>query len=341
MRFVDEVRLEVRAGDGGNGAVAFRRERRRPRGGPCGGDGGRGGDVVLEVNRNLGTLLDLRSQPRIVARRGADGQGKDMHGRGADPLVVQVPPGTEVFDDDTGESIGDLTGHGERLVVARGGDGGRGNMRFVTPSNRAPRRAEPGRPGVARTIRLELKLLADVGIIGLPNVGKSTLISRLSAARPKVADYPFTTLVPNLGVVDVGPGESFVMADIPGIVRGASAGVGLGHRFLRHVQRTVVLLHVVAPELDGESDPAADFEDLTGEVRAFDPALGERPRVVALNKTDLPAAREIEREVRRLAEERGLDFFPVSAATGDGLEPLKRRLAALVRSAAEDDTLAP
>jgi len=339
MRFIDEISLVIRAGDGGNGAIAFRRERRQPRGGPCGGDGGRGGDVVLEVNHNLGTLLDLRSQPRLIAKRGGDGQGKDMHGRGAAPLVIQIPPGTEVYDVDTGENLGDLTTSGERLVVAVGGDGGRGNMRFSTPSNRAPRKSEPGHPGVSRTIRLELKLLADVGIIGLPNVGKSTIISRLSAARPKVADYPFTTLVPNLGVVDVGPGESFVMADIPGIVRGASEGVGLGHRFLRHVQRTVVLLHVIAPSFEEDGDPIADFEDLAAEVSAFDPSLGERPKVVALNKTDLPMAGEIEPAVRRLCEEHGLDFYPISAATGDGLTPLKRRLAELVRRTAEDGSL--
>jgi GTP-binding protein len=326
MRFVDEVTLDVRAGDGGNGAVAFRREKGRPRGGPCGGDGGRGGDVILIADRNLGTLLDLKRLPRAVARRGQDGMGSDCHGKNARPLVISVPVGTSVFDKNDKTLIGDLVEHGQEIIVAQGGDGGHGNMHFATPSNRAPRQAEPGRPGKSRAIRLELKLLADVGIIGLPNVGKSTLISRLSAARPKVADYPFTTLVPNLGVVDVGPGASFVMADIPGIIRGAAKGAGLGSRFLRHVQRSAILLHVLAPSESGEGDILSDFDSVAGEVEAFDKELASRPKIVALNKADLSTAREAEPGLRRAFEDRGLTFLLVSAATGQGLDELKNHL---------------
>ncbi len=335
MRFVDEVAMAVKAGDGGNGAVAFRRERHRPRGGPCGGDGGSGGDVVLVADRNLGTLLDLRSHPRLAAKRGQNGGGNDCHGRGAEPFVIRVPMGTTVFDDDTGAVIGDLTEHDQELVVAAGGTGGRGNMRFATSSNRAPRRADPGTPGEERSVRLELKLLADVGIVGLPNVGKSTLISRLSAARPKIADYPFTTLVPNLGVVEMGPGTSFVMADIPGIVRGAAQGAGLGFRFLRHVQRTAALLHMLAPT-EGEDDLLGDFEDLSAEVATFDPQMASRPRIVALNKADLPDTREIESELRPVLEQRGIELFTISAVTGQGLDALKGRLAELVRDCAAE-----
>ncbi|MCP4604359.1 MAG: GTPase ObgE [Proteobacteria bacterium] len=335
MRFVDEVTMAVKAGDGGNGAVAFRRERARPRGGPCGGDGGDGGDVVLLADRNLSTLLDLRSHPRIEAKRGQDGRGSDCHGKGAKPFVIHVPVGTTVFDVDKEALIGDLTRDGQDLVVAAGGTGGRGNMRFVTSSNRAPRRADPGIPGEALTVRLELKLLADVGIIGLPNVGKSTLISRLSAAKPKVADYPFTTLVPNLGVVEIGPGASFVMADIPGIVRGAAEGAGLGFRFLRHVQRTALLLHMLAPEGGDEDNLLDDFNALSAEVEAFDPSLAARPRIVALNKTDLPDTMAAEPALRSELEKRGLEFFLISAVTGEGIDKLKQRLGELVRERVE------
>lgn len=331
MRFVDEAKLKVKAGDGGNGVVAFRRERKRPRGGPSGGDGGRGGDVVLIADRNLNTLMDLRRFPRIEAKRGQDGRGNDCHGKSAGPFIINVPPGTTVFDDRTDAVIGDLTQHEQSLVVACGGDGGLGNMHFVTSSNRAPRRADPGYPGEELDIRLELKLLADVGLLGLPNVGKSTIISRLSAARPKIADYPFTTLVPNLGVVEVGPGSSFVMADIPGIIRGAAQGAGLGFRFLRHVQRTAILLHIIAPTEGDEGSLLKDFDDLCDEVKAYDGELAEREKVVVLNKADLPAVRDQEPEIRRVLEARGLDLLVVSAATGEGLETLKYRLAELVR----------
>ncbi len=335
MRFVDEYTLTVKAGDGGNGAVAFIREKYRPRGGPAGGDGGRGGDVILVGDRNIGTLLDLRSRPRMEAKRGQDGKGRDCHGKKAKPLVVRVPIGTIVFDIETEEIIGDLLAHDQPVVVAEGGAGGRGNCRFTTPSNRAPRRADPGEQGLSRAIRLELRLLADVGIIGLPNVGKSTLISRLSAARPKVADYPFTTLVPNLGVVEIGPGASFVMADIPGIIRGAAKGEGLGSRFLRHVQRTAILLHMVAPSETGENDLLSDFDDLSFEVETFDAALAERPRLVAINKADLPSAQEAAPEFSQALKDRGFDVMVISAATGEGLKALRNRLFELVLEKAE------
>ena len=337
MRFVDEVEIEVNAGNGGNGAVAFRRERFRPKGGPSGGDGGRGGDVILRADRNLTTLLDLRYRPKIAAQRGQDGQGKDRHGRGGENLIVRVPVGTAVYDVDTGELIGDLTDDEQELTVASGGAGGRGNMRFATPQNRAPRRADPGNPGGSRTVRLELRLLADVGIIGLPNAGKSTLISKLSAARPKVADYPFTTLVPNLGVVEIGRGASFVMADIPGLVPGASKGAGLGSRFLRHVQRTAVLLYLLAPDEAGDSDPTVDFEILSAELEQFDPDLAERPKLVALNKADLKESRDAEPDLREALRRLGLDLVFISAVTGQGLDDLKRRLVEIVRKPQEED----
>ncbi len=330
MRFIDEASLTVKAGNGGNGVIAFRRERFRPKGGPCGGDGGRGGDVVLLASRNIGTLLDFRGQTRIEAKRGQDGRGSDCHGRASESVVVKVPVGTVVYEIETGAVLGDLTEDGQELVAAKGGVGGRGNMRFVTPSNRAPRKAEPGVEGESREIRLELKLLADVGLLGLPNVGKSTLVSRLSAAKPKIADYPFTTLVPNLGVVKISAENSFVMADIPGIIRGAADGAGLGYRFLRHVQRTATLLHMLAPSGEEGEDLKKDFEDLSNEVETFDTELGARPKVVALNKCDMPECRELEATLRPYFEDKGFEFFVISAATGEGLDPLKYRLAGMV-----------
>jgi GTP-binding protein len=336
MRFIDQAILTVKSGDGGNGCKALRRERFKPRGGPSGGDGGRGGDVIFEAERNLGTLLDLRRRPRLEAKRGGDGRGSDCHGRGAGPLFIRVPVGTALFDDETGELLGDLVADGQQVVVAEGGRGGLGNRHFATPSNRAPQKAEPGFPGEARVVRLELKLLADVGLLGLPNVGKSTLISRLSSARPKIADYPFTTLVPNLGVVALGPGSSFVMADIPGIIRGAADGAGLGSRFLRHVQRTAILIHMVAPAEDGEGDLLRDFDDLTEEITRFDPDLATRARIPVLNKADLPAASEAEPALRQAFSERGDDLVVISAVTGAGLDQLKKRIEIHLREARED-----
>jgi GTP-binding protein len=330
MKFIDEVTLTMTSGAGGNGAVAFRRERFRPKGGPAGGDGGNGGDVVLRADRNVGTLLDLHHRPRIEAKRGEGGGGRDCHGRGAPALVLRVPVGTAVHDADRAALLGDLVADGQELVVARGGRGGRGNMRFATSSNQAPRTAEPGEPGELRRIRLELKLLADVGLVGLPNVGKSTLISRLSAARPRVADYPFTTLVPNLGVVEVAPGATFVVADIPGLVRGAAEGVGLGHRFLRHVQRTAVLVFLISPDETGENDLVGDLGALLDEVAAFDPDLARRPRLVVLGKRDLPAAPGAAERLRAAVAAEGGELAEISAVTGLGLSALVRRLHAMV-----------
>lgn len=331
MRFVDEVKFEVIAGDGGNGIVAFRRERRNPRGGPSGGDGGWGGDVIIKGDRNLGTLLDLQSRPRVKAKRGGDGQGNDCHGKGAPPLVIRVPVGTIVIDHDTGGIIGDVVEDGQEVVAAKGGRGGLGNMHFVTPSNRAPRRADPGEPGETRNLRLELKLLADVGLVGLPNAGKSTLISALSAAKPKIADYPFTTLVPNLGVIRIDAETSFVMADIPGLIRGAADGAGLGSRFLKHIQRTAILLYIVAPDEAGTNDLAKDLQDLQDEVRHFDPSLAKRPMLVAINKSDLPS---FDKAVQGFRESAAQESEPVliSAATHQGLDALKSALIKLVQA---------
>ena len=332
MQFIDEITVTVKAGDGGDGAIAFRRERFRPRGGPSGGDGGKGGDIILRADRSLGTLIDLKYKNRLESRRGQNGGGKDCHGRGSESLIVRVPVGTAVHDADTGDLIGDLVDDGQELVVAAGGKGGLGNMHFTTSSNQAPRKALPGEPGEDRIIRLELMLLADVGLVGMPSVGKSSLIARFSAARPRIAQYPFTTLVPNLGVVDLGHGSSFVMADIPGLVRGASRGAGLGFRFLKHVQRTAILLHILALDLDGQNDLLDDFDALVEELHAFDPSMAKRPSLVALNKCDLQETREAEAPLRAALKERGLELYPCSAATGEGLGDLR---AAIVRKLTE------
>ena len=323
MTFVDEVELQLIAGDGGNGCVAFRHEKFRPLGGPSGGDGGSGGDVVLEADPRLGTLMDLRYRKRISATRGEPGRGKDQYGRGGKDVIVRVPIGTQVYDADSGELLCDLDEPGEQNVIARGGKGGRGNIRFTTPTDRAPRKSEPGEPGERRHVRFELKLLADVGLLGFPNVGKSTLIARISRARPKIADYPFTTLTPNLGVVSRDIDRSFVVADIPGLIEGAAEGHGLGHRFLKHVERCRVLLHVLAIDPDPERAPVQDFDALNGELARFDPELAARPMLVALSKADLPDTREAEAEVRAAMAERGRGELHVfSAVTGEGLEEL-------------------
>jgi len=282
--FVDRVVIEVRGGVGGSGAEAFRRETFVPRGGPSGGDGGKGGDVVLEVDSNLDTLLDFSFQKHYHAPRGEHGQGKDRTGRSGDDMVLRVPPGTVVTDADTEELLGELLTEGERLIVARGGRGGRGNAHFPTSTNQAPRRWEPGEEGEARRVQLELKLIADVGLVGQPNAGKSTLLSAVSAARPKVADYPFTTLTPNLGVVQLPGYRSFVVADIPGIIEGAHEGKGLGHQFLRHIERTRTLALLIP--VDAE-DPQAEYEALRGELEAYSPELVRTPHCVVLTKTDL------------------------------------------------------
>ena len=322
MRFVDEVTVEVRGGDGGNGSVAFRREKFVPFGGPAGGDGGDGGDVVFRADERLSTLLDLRYRRKLIAKNGENGRGKDQYGAAGDDLVVRVPIGTQVFDAETGETIADLDANGREHVVAKGGRGGRGNIHFATPQDRAPRRAEPGEPGEQRMLRIELKLLADVGLLGYPNVGKSTLIASISRARPKIADYPFTTLVPNLGVAAVGE-RSFVVADIPGIIEGAAEGAGLGHRFLKHVERTRVLLHMVTLDPDPERKPLHDYDVLLRELARFEPELARRPMIVAVSKLDLPDVKKRLPSIRRGMKARGVErVLAFSAATGEGVDDL-------------------
>lgn len=400
MKFVDQVRVLARAGRGGDGVVGWRREKYVPRGGPAGGDGGAGGDIIFEADRSLSTLLDLRFRQRLIAESGKPGGWKEMNGRSGEDLVVKVPVGTMVYvegpddagpggealddgeptesDEDlqsiwvmpdaddldadaeaearalagpplgtpdlaanirapvtprAGELLGDLTEDGQRLLVARGGRGGRGNIHFRSSTNRAPDFAEPGTPGEGMWLRLELKLLADVGIVGFPNVGKSTFISAVSRARPKVADYPFTTLVPNLGVVTLPGKRSMVIADVPGLIKGAAEGKGLGLQFLRHLERTRVLLHLLAPDLDPEREPLADLDALEDELRRYGPAFEGRPRVVALNKSDIlqdPEGRRLVAETRAALRERNIPLFVISAASGEGtgklLEAIWRRL---------------
>lgn len=341
MRFVDEVTLEIAAGDGGDGAAAFRRESGNPRGGPSGGDGGNGGDIILKADRNVGTLLDLRAQTRVRADRGQNGMGKDCHGKCAPPKIIRVPVGTLILDEDTGEVIGDLTVDGQEVVAAKGGHGGFGNIHYATSSNRAPRRSDPGYPGEVKNIRLDLKLLADVGLVGFPNAGKSTLISAVSAARPKIADYPFTTLVPNLGVVDMGIGvPSFIVADIPGLIEGAAEGVGLGSRFLRHIQRTAALLFVLGPRGDEMFDAISDFETLLNELEQFDPEMAGRPMLAVLNKIDMPEVDALTEALTIEFAARGVELLPISAAGRIGLEDLKKRLVRMIaegREAAKRD----
>ncbi len=312
----------MKAGDGGNGCISFRREKYVPRGGPNGGDGGKGGDVIFKADGQLATLLDFRYRPLYHAPRGQHGKGKNQEGRGAPDLLLRVPMGTIVRDAETGDLLKDLTQDEEEFVAAKGGRGGRGNARFATPTNQAPRRAEPGREGESRSLLLELKLIADVGIIGYPNAGKSTLISRISAVKPKIADYPFTTLVPNLGVVSLGPSRQIVVADIPGIIEGAHRGAGLGLQFLRHVQRTSLLLHLIDLSELNERDPVQDFRNLNRELSLFDSALAEKPQIVALNKIDTPAAQKKLPRVRRYFKRLKKEVYPISALTGEGVSDL-------------------
>jgi GTPase len=333
MKFVDEADVLVRGGHGGAGCVSFLREKYRPRGGPAGGNGGDGGSVILEVDPGLSTLLDFKFQPRLVAQDGEPGRGKEQHGkRGAD-VTVRVPLGTVVRDQEMDEVVADLCAGGARAVVAHGGRGGRGNATYATSTNQAPRKAQPGTPGETRQLRLELRLMADVGIVGLPNVGKSTLIRRVSAARPRVADYPFTTLVPHLGVVRFGEEGSFVLADIPGLIEGAHAGHGLGDRFLRHVSRTALLLHLVDGSGLGGRDPAHDFDVINRELRHFDAGLAEKPQIVAANKVDLvPDADQLAALCDRFRA-RGVELRLVSAATGQGVAELVNELGTRVLNA--------
>jgi GTPase len=328
--FVDEANINVKAGDGGRGSVAFRREKYVPRGGPAGGDGGRGGDVILEATPHDNTLLRYRYDREFRADRGRHGEGSNKTGRSGEDLVLRVPVGTLVFDNESGELLCDLTAPGQRFTVARGGRGGRGNQHFARPWHQAPREFEEGTPGEERRLRLELKLLADVGLIGFPNAGKSTLISRISAARPKIAHYPFTTLEPHLGVVsaDDGPeARTFVVADLPGLIEGAHTGAGLGTRFLRHIERTRLLAHLVDTSDASERDPVRDFEIIAGELAAFSAELAAKPMLVVATKLDATTDRARLERLREFSAARGLAFHSISAVSGEGIAELVRALA--------------
>jgi GTP-binding protein len=331
--FVDEVTIHVRAGDGGRGCVSFRREKYVPRGGPDGGDGGRGGSVILEADEGLGTLLDFRYRRHYTAPRGGHGEGSDRHGAGGEDLLLRVPVGTTVRERDTGLLLGDLTRHGERLDVARGGRGGRGNARFATSIRRAPRQAEPGEAGEERALQLELRLLADVGVVGFPNAGKSTLVARLSAARPKIADYPFTTLVPTLGLVRLDEGRSFVIADVPGLIPGAAEGKGLGLRFLRHLERTRLLVHLLDLDPATGRDPVEDWRTIQTELEVYSSELAARPQLIAANKTDLRGTAPRLARVAAFGRHRGLPVIPIAARTGRGLDALRAAIEAALLTA--------
>jgi GTP-binding protein len=324
--FVDEAKIRVKAGDGGNGCMAFRREKFVPRGGPSGGDGGRGGDVIMESSERHNTLVHFRFNPEYKAERGRHGEGSNKTGREGDNVVLKVPVGTIVYDEITGEVVHDFSHADERVVVARGGRGGRGNAQFATSTHQAPREHEEGRPGEERDLRLELKLLADVGLVGYPNAGKSTLISRISAARPKIANYPFTTLEPQLGVVVVGepPDDvSFVVADIPGLIEGASEGAGLGTQFLRHIERTRFLVHLVdVSDFSGRPDPVQDYEVITHELANFGAGLDTKPTIVVASKMDI-ANKDKLAKLKRYCKRKKLELYPISAVTGEGIDELK------------------
>jgi len=324
MKFIDEVSIRVKAGDGGNGCVSFRREKYVPRGGPDGGDGGKGGDIILVADQNLRTLLDLSYKRNYKAKNGQHGQGAQKNGKNGTVLVLPVPPGSMVYDAASNQMLADLVKPGEKFIVARGGKGGRGNSHFKSATNQAPRSAEEGGRGEEREIRIELKLISEVGIVGFPNSGKSTLISRLSAARPKIADYPFTTLAPNLGVVKFGGHRSFVIADMPGLIKGASRGAGLGIQFLRHIERTRILVQLV--ECTSE-DPVGDVKTLEAELGAYDPALLKRPRLIALSKSDLcPGKSQLARKIRAL-QKKNYQVAVISSITGQGLNELVQWIA--------------
>jgi GTPase len=336
--FIDEAKIRVKAGDGGNGCVAFRREKFVPRGGPSGGDGGKGGDVLMESSERHNTLVHFRFNPEYKAQRGRHGEGSNRTGREGENVVLKVPVGTIVYDDDTGEKVHDFSQPDDRIIIARGGRGGRGNAGFATSTHQAPREHEQGRPGEERIFRLELKLLADVGLVGFPNVGKSTLISRISAARPKIADYPFTTLQPNLGVVVIGqpPEEKgFVVADIPGLIEGAHTGAGLGTQFLRHIERTRLLLHLVdVSDSSGRPDPVKDVEVINAELASFGAHLEDKPMIMVASKIDI-ANKDKLAKLKRYCKKEKLELFPISAVTGKGIEELKYAMAERVEEARE------
>jgi GTP-binding protein len=331
MKFVDEAEIEAIAGHGGAGCVSFLREKYRPKGGPDGGNGGAGGSVILEADPQLATLLDFKYQPRLKAKRGEHGRGKEQHGQAGADALARVPVGTLVRDAESGELIADLDAPGMRVVVAQGGKGGRGNATYKTSTNQAPRTAQPGLPGEERRLRLELQLVADVGLLGFPNVGKSTLISRISSARPRIADYPFTTLAPNLGVVRIDEAASFVVADIPGLIEGAHEGHGLGDRFLRHVSRTALLVHLLDASGMSGRDPLDDYDVINRELALYDPAVAAKPQLVAANKIDAADPAAIA-DLRRRFAERGIELRTISAATGAGVPELIHELARRVRA---------
>jgi GTP-binding protein len=324
---IDEARILVKAGDGGNGCLAFRREKYVPRGGPSGGDGGRGGDIFLVSTEHQNTLIQFRFNPEHKAQRGRHGEGSDCTGAEGYSIELKVPVGTVVYDEATGERIHDFTAPGERFLVARGGRGGKGNARFATSTHQAPTEHEPGKPGQERRLRLELKLLADVGLVGFPNAGKSTLISRISAARPKIAAYPFTTLEPQLGVVSLDDYRSFVVADIPGLIEGAHLGHGLGVQFLRHIERTRLLAHLVDVSETSGRQPAEDFETVMAELASFSEDLAAKPMIVVATKMDAAQDPERVESLRRIAAARGLAFFEISSVTGQGLDALRYAMA--------------
>ncbi len=326
--FIDEATIHVKASDGGDGCISFRREKYVPRGGPDGGDGGGGGSIILQANSRIKTLLDFKYKTHFKAPRGEDGKGKNKTGKSGGDLTIKVPCGTVVYDKETGDQIIDLTQEGQSVAIARGGRGGRGNQHFATATRQAPRIAEPGGPGEKKTLKLELKLIADVGIIGCPNAGKSTLLSRISSAHPKIAAYPFTTKSPNLGVITVGDWGSFVAADIPGLLEGAHAGTGLGDKFLRHIERTRLLIHVIdAAGVDGR-DPVQDYHTINKELKYHSKELAKRPQIIAANKMDLPQAKE---NVPRLKKELKQEVFPISGVTGEGIDKLIKETAKLLK----------
>jgi GTP-binding protein len=325
--FIDRTKIRVQGGHGGNGVTAFRREKFVPRGGPSGGDGGRGGDVWLEADESLNTLLHLRYNPEHIAERGRHGEGSNRAGRDGEDTLVRVPVGTQIFDAESGELLKDFTEHGERWLAAKGGRGGFGNSHFATSTNRAPRYHQEGSAGEEHELQLELKLLADVGLVGFPNAGKSTLISTISAAKPKIADYPFTTLEPHLGVVDIGEFRTFIVADIPGLIEGAHKGAGLGDRFLRHVERTKLLLHLVDVSSASGRDPVSDYETINRELRAYDARLAARPQVVVATKIDALDEPERLESLKRQAASDRRPFYAISSATGQGIRELVNAMA--------------
>jgi len=321
--FIDEAKITLKAGNGGHGSIAFRREKFVPRGGPSGGDGGNGGNIYLVADLHENTLLKFRFNHIFRAERGRHGEGSNRHGRSGEDLEIRIPVGTAVHDDETGELLHDFVDPNDRVLMAKGGRGGHGNAHFASSSNRAPRRAEDGAPGEEKTLRLELKLLADVGLVGYPNAGKSTLISRISAARPKIADYPFTTLEPHLGVVSVDTDKSFVVADIPGLIEGAHSGHGLGIQFLKHIERTRLLLHLIDVSGVGDRDPVDEFNVINSELAAYDPDLPGKPKIIVATKMDIADPKKVQK-LARWCKKHGLEMLQISSVTGEGLENLKR-----------------